>query len=284
MTDLLATAVLAALPGLAAARAELSGVKLQGPLRLSPQDLGELQAGAWSLGPLADANGEIRSKITDAQLFFDADVTVPIRQGQIAFDDANVAHVGPDSRMGVDTSGVYVDAASGRSYVYRFPAVPIEGVEYERRGVLQLPWFSGRGKLQLQPFLEGLLRRGRVDPGLGFTEQARQLLARTALEAEIRLGDGKFAVPGLQGELVGRAEGRNTVRLHSAAMDRGLDVELPLLAVRNVVLSAQGLQLACDEIAAVLAIRFDVEGAQVSYKLEIASVKVSGLRVLSPAG
>jgi hypothetical protein len=278
MTDLLASTLLAALPGLAAARVELVGVKLQGPLRLSPQDLGAVQAESWSLAPLAGANGEIRSKITDAQLFFDAEVTVPVRQGEIAFADANVAHVGPDSRMGVDTSGVYVDAANGRSYVYKFPAVPIEGVVYERRGLL--PWTGDRGKLQLQPFLEGLLHRGRVQPGLGFTEQTRELLARTSLDAEIRLGDGKFIVPGIQGELASRAEGRNTVRVHSAAMDRGLSVELPLLALRNVVLTAQGVKVACDEVAAVLAVRIDVDAARVSYTLDIASVMLTGVRVL----
>src|SRR4051812_3101593 len=37
--------------------------------------------GAWSLGPLAAADGAVRAKIIDAHLMFDADVTVPIRPG-----------------------------------------------------------------------------------------------------------------------------------------------------------------------------------------------------------
>ena len=81
------------------------------------------------------------------------------------------------------------------------------------------------------------------------------------------------------------AERRRTVlrpsaRLHSAAMDRGLNVELPLLALRNVVVAVQGMRLACDEVAAVLGLRIDVDGAQVSYTLDIASVTLTGLRVL----
>ena len=165
MTDLLASTLLAALPGLKAERAELSGIRLAGPLHLTTRDIGELRAANWSLAPLADANGEIRAKITDAQLFFDADVTVPIRQGRIDFDDANVAHVGPDSRMGAAPEGIYVNAASGRSYLYQFPQTPMPGVEYERRASLLGPWVPDRGKLDLQPFSEALLRQGRSSPG-----------------------------------------------------------------------------------------------------------------------
>jgi len=278
MTDLLASTLLAALPGLKAERAEFHGVQLAGPLQLSLRDLGELQAAHWSLAPLAEANGEIHAKITDAQLFFDADVTVPIRQGRIDFDDANVAHVGPDSRMGAAPEGIYVDAAGGRSYLYQFPQNPMPGVEYEQRAALLGPWVSDRGKLQLQPFAEALLHQGRSSPGLGFSEQTLKLLARTALSGELRLGDGPFAVPGLAGELFGRAEGNNTIRPFSEKVDRGVTFELPNFAVRNAVFAANGMQLACDEATGALKLQFLFEGARIGYVLEIASVKLAGLR------
>jgi hypothetical protein len=282
MTEPLASTLLAALPGLKAERAEFSGIRLAGPLQLSPQAIGEWKAAAWSLAPLADANGEIRARITDAQLFFDADVTVPIRQGRVDFRDASVAHVGPDSRMGAAPEGIYVDAAGGRSYLYRFAQNPMPGVQYERRAALLGPWVSDRGKLDLQPFAEALMHQGRSSPGLGFSEQTLQLLARTALSGELRLGDGRFAVPGLQGELFGRAEGNNTIRPHSAKVDRGLMLDLPNLALRNVVFGAGGMQLACDELTAALTLAFVFEGARIGYVLEIARVAIANLRLDRP--
>src|SRR3954470_3882081 len=91
---------------LEAASGELSNVKAQGPL-----DLREMPTStAWSLAPLAAANGTIRAQIIDAALLFDANVTVPMVDGKIDFSDATVEHVGPDSRMGASRLGLYVDA------------------------------------------------------------------------------------------------------------------------------------------------------------------------------
>lgn len=126
------------LQSLEAAGAELSGVKVQAPLALSRATGGEPYAlhvhggaaaagdatsrrplaGPWCLDPLGDANGTIRAEIIDAHLLFDADVTVPIREGRVDFNAATVEHVGPDSRMGASRLGLYVDAPNGRSYLY----------------------------------------------------------------------------------------------------------------------------------------------------------------------
>lgn len=221
------------LQSLQAASAELENVKIQVPPQL-PE--GHALSGDWSLAPLATADGTLRAQIVDAQLFFDADVAIPIRQGQIRFNDATVEHVGPDSRMGVSRMGLYVEAPNGRSYLYQFPATPVAGVEFEKRGAL--PWSGDRGSLRLQEFLEGMLRQGPKGAGQGFTEQARLLLSRTALSGEVRLADGKLALPGLQAELVGRAQGRNTIRLHSKSVGQGLSVEVPLVSVRNLAWTA----------------------------------------------
>lgn len=224
------------LKSLQAAGAELENVKIQVPAQLPKLAEAQALAGEWSLAPLATADGTIRAQIVDAQLFFDADVTVPIRQGQIRFSDATVEHVGPDSRMGVSRMGFYVEAPNGRSYLYQFAATPVAGVEFEKRGAL--PWSGDRGSLRLQEFAEALLRQGPKGAGQGFTEQARLLLARTALSGEVRLADGKLALPGLRAELVGRAQGRNTVRLQSESVGRGISVEVPLVSVRNVAWNA----------------------------------------------
>ncbi|GAB3765650.1 hypothetical protein GCM10028796_23350 [Ramlibacter monticola] len=277
------------LGSLVAESAELSGVTVQGPVilpqRSNPAAAGEPASSAWSLGPLAAADGTLRGKIVDAHLLFDADVTVPIRQGAIHFNDATVEHVGPDSRMGVSRMGFYVDAPNGRSYLYQFPTAPVCGVEFERRGALLGPWVTDRGKLQLQAFGEWLLGHALVERGLGMTEQARLLLGRTALSGEVQAGDGRLAAPGVQADLVGRAEGRNAVRIHSEAVGQGLTVEMSALSARDAVLRARGTEVRCGEIAARLTLQLFLEGGQLRSKFTLASMNLTGLRLggLSPA-
>jgi len=152
-------------------------------------------------------------------------------------------------------------------------------VEYEGRGALLGPWVTDRGNLQLQAFGEGLLRQPRGGPALGFTEQARLLLDRTAVSGEVQLGDGSFAAPGVQADLVGRAEGRNVVRADSEAVGRGLTVEMASLAVRNAVWSSGDAQMRCDEMAGALMLRLVVEGAQLRFAFNLANMKISGLRL-----
>jgi hypothetical protein len=284
---------------LEAASAQLSGVKVHGPLILSRQPKGDLhalhaQGGAsasgdstagqatatsWCLAPLAGANGSIRAEIIDAHLLFDADVTVPIRQGQVKFNDATVEHVGPDSRMGVSRLGIYVDAPNGRSYLYQFSSAPVAGVEYERRDAMLGPRVTSRGNLQLQEFGEGLLHQPRLGQALGFTEQTRRLFDRTAVSGEVRLSDGRFAAPAVQADLVGRADGRNVVRLHSEAVGRGLTVDMTSLAVRNAVLSSRDKQVGCDEIAGKLMLRLFVEDGQSRFAFDLANMDATGLNL-----
>ena len=277
------------LGSLVAESAELSGVTVQGPVILPKQSrpaaTGESASNAWSLGPLATADGTLRGKILDAHLMFDADVTVPIRQGRIHFNDATVEHVGPDSRMGVSRMGFYVDAPNGRSYLYQFPTAPVRGVEFERRGAMLGPWVTDRGQLELQAFGEWLLAHALGGRGLGVTEQARLLLGRTALSGEVQAGDGRFAAPGVQADLVGRAEGRNAVRIHSEAVGQGLTVEMSALSAREAVLHAKGLQVRCGEVAARLTLQLFLEGGQLQSRFTLASMNLSGLRLegLSPA-
>lgn len=268
-------------------RVELASLRVASAAQL--QEIAKLarpvlqqDAAAWALAPLAGAEGTLRAQITDAHLLFDADVTVPIRQGQVDFKDASVEHVGPDSRMGVSRLGIYVDAPNGRSYLYQFPAVPVAGVEFERRGALLGPWITDRGKLWLQPFAESLLRQLVGGQGLGLTEQTRTLLDRIALAGDVQLGDGQLAAPGLQAELAGRAEGRNAVRIHSEAAGRGLSLAIASLQVRNAALAAGELQLHCEEITGAIRLRLFIEGARMRFEVDFAGVTLSGVRVQGP--
>jgi hypothetical protein len=261
---------------LEAASAELSDVKVQGPVP------GQAPAGSWSLDALATADGVINAEILDATLLFDADVKVPIRQGLVDFNEATVEHVGPDSRMGVSRLGIYVDAPNGRSYLYQFPSALVTGVEYERRSPLPGPWGTKRGNLRLQPFGEELLRQAPGGHGLGITEQARLLFDRTAVSGHVQLGDGKFAAPGLQADLFGRAAGHNVVRLRSQAVGRGLDVDVASLSVRNAAVSAGETRLACDHATGALVLQFLVEGKELRVAINLAKMNLSGLRLHLP--
>lgn len=274
------------LRALEAAAAELSGVKVQGPLDLpaAAKGAGATAAGAWRLEPLAAADGTIRAEIVDAHLLFDADVTVPVRQGQVSFNDASVEHVGPDSRMGVSRMGLYVDAPNGRSYLYQFTSAAIAGVEYEHRGALLGPWVTDRGRLRLQPFLEGLLRQGPGGAGLRFTDQARLLLDRTALSGDLQLGDGLFAAPGVQAGLAGRAEGRNAIRLHSEAVGRGLGGDIASLSVRHATLAVGEGTLGCDALTGSLGLRLSVDGGQWRFAFDVPRIDVAGLRLQARSG
>lgn len=276
------------LVSLQAAHAELTAVRVQGPFAIPRQArpaAGSSDAAAqpgdppWCIGPLATADGTIRAEIVDAHLLFDAHVTVPIRQGLVDFNAASVEHVGPDSRMGVSRLGLYVDAPNGRSYLYQFPAAPLAGVEFERRGALLGPRVTDRGRLRLQPFVEGLLRQGERGPGVGVTEQARLLLDRTALSGEVRLSDGRVAAFGAQAELAGRAEGRNAVHLRSQAVGRGLTLEMASLFARRPALRCGETQVEGDELTGVLMLRLFAEGGQLRFALDLGSLRISGLRV-----
>lgn len=273
-----------------AAKVELTAVKLQGPVTVPSSSATEATAptppaaDAWRLDPLGTADGTLRAKITDAMLLLDADVTVPVRHGQIDFNDATVEHVGPDSRMGVSRLGLYVDAPDGRSYLYQFASAPLAGVEFEQRGALLSPWVSERGKLQLQVFAESMLRQGMLRQGAaaqdqGLTAQARVLLGRTALSGEVRLGDGLLAAPGVQVELQGRADGRNAVALHAKAVGQGVAAEIASLSARNAVAKLARTQLRCDQLAASAKLQLVSDGTQLRFALDMASATLTAARL-----
>ena len=274
-----------------AADAELSDVKIHGPLSFSrdsnveagSRSISDAAAGpaaeAWSLGPLAAADGTIRAQIVDAHLLFDADVTVPIRRGRIDFNEVTVEHVGPDSSMGISRLGLYVDAPNGRSYIYQFSSTPISGVEFEQRNKWLGAWVANRGNLQLQAFSEGMMRQAPSGTGVGFTEEARLLFDRTAVSGDVQLSDGRFSAPGLKADLVGRVEGRNAVRLRSKAVGRGLTVEMPSLSVRHAALNAGDTQLACDAITGALVLRVQLERAHARFAIDVPKIRISGLRI-----
>lgn len=269
------------LGSLEVAAAEVADLKLQGPLVLPPP-AGE-PTPAWRLDPLASAEGTVRAEIVDAHLAFDAQVTVPIVRGEVDFDHATVEHVGPDSRMGAAPAGVYVDAPNGRQWVYPFGGAPVAGVAYERRDPLLGLAVLDRGKLQLQAFAEGQLRRGLGAPGTGPAEQARALFHRTEVAADVQLGDGLVAAPGLGAELTGRALGSNLVRVRSESLALGVALEMAALSIGQVQLDRPSFRLACEQVAGGPLLRVFVEGSAWRFGLTALALRATGLQ-WRPAG
>lgn len=169
-------------------------------------------AQAWALAPLSALAGELRVHVTDAAWVLDAEVRLPIQAGGIDFNRVTVAHVGPDSSMGLSRMGVYVDAPSGRQYLAMLDGSPREGMRFEQRGALLGPLVTDRGALLLAPLLQALLAGTRP---FRPAADAQALLRRTRIEGRLRLGDGPLGQPALGLALTGAAAGRNQLTLQS---------------------------------------------------------------------
>jgi hypothetical protein len=171
-------------------------------------------ASTWRLDAIDELEGTLNAQITDAAWVFDAEVTVPIKQGCIDFNAVTVEHVGPDSSMGISHMGIYVDAPNGRTYLFLFSATHIPGATFERRGRLFQARVADRGNLQLQPFAE-CLAQGAAPLGQA-PHQVEATLDRTQLAGKLRLGDGVVGTARDHLTLSGQAVGKNWVELSAA--------------------------------------------------------------------
>jgi hypothetical protein len=125
-----------ALQALAVERVQVQAARLDSGAPLAmPAPAAAPADDPWQLDALAGLYGSLRAFVTDAAWVVDAEVSVPIQRGRIDFDAVEVAHVGPDSRMGASHLGVYVDAPNGRQYLYTFARPVVPGVTFERRGL-----------------------------------------------------------------------------------------------------------------------------------------------------
>lgn len=263
---------------LAADAVELGAVRLAGPVPLTAACAG------WTLEPLGALDGTLHARITDAHWLFDADVTVPVHQGVVDFDDVGVAHVGPDSRMGVSRLGIHVDAPNGRTYLFQFEQPTLAGVQLEQRSSFLGAWVADRGRLALQPFVESLLRQTTaLRAGHGPTEQARQLLGRTALRGDLQLGDGELGGPGLRLRLTGRADGANQVVLHAQAVGQGLTLTLARLQAAELAVDLPGARLRAAGLQGRLVARLHLSAdGTPQVALDLAELRLDAV-VLAPA-
>jgi len=207
---------------------ELQGVDLE----LDPAHAARGDAQHWQLEPLAALQGELAIFIRDAAWVVDAEITMPIEGGRIDFDRVVVEHVGPNSSMGISRSAVYVDAPNfGRTELFRFDTPLIPGAVVEARGGFTGQRITDRGRLDLQAFAQAALSApagqaiGRIAG-----REVTQMLDRTKLSGELRLGDGAIGVDGQQITLSGQALGQNRISLSAAVLGHRLVLRLPEVA------------------------------------------------------
>lgn len=210
---------------------------------------------------------------------FDADVTVPIRRGQVDFDDATVEHVGPDSRMGVSPQGLYVDGANGRTYLYEFTSPAVPGIEFEKRAAWLGTMVSDRGKIQLQAFIEGVFRGGLFEQGRGITPRTLALFTRTAVSGELQLADGTLGLAGIRAAFAKRSEGRNAVHLESSSVASGVTLRIPALHLAEVVLDAEGMQFTAEAVSGEIVVTLSIDAGLVRCAVQVDKAAITGLKL-----
>ena len=209
--------------------------------------------GHWRLEPLAALDGTLHADIVDAAWIFDADVTIPIASGRVDFNRATVEHIGPDSSMGISRMGVYVDAPNGRTYLFLLTATHVPGVRFERRSGGLLPGWSGdRGAVDLRPLLECVLTGmplGTLATGV------RDMVSRTSVRGELRLGDGVVGDDRHRIVLTGRDQGRNHLAVSLTRSDSGSVLRMPALSAGELRWESSGMVVSAGTLSATLSVR-----------------------------
>jgi hypothetical protein len=253
------------------------------PRGLPPAGAGGGRTGPWRLEPLGALEGSLHADIVDAAWIFDADVTIPIGGGRIDFNRATVEHIGPDSTMGVSRMGVYVDAPNGRTYLFLFSATHVPGAQFERRDGSLLPgWRGDRGAIDLQPLLEGLLCGVQIGT---LASGTRDMVARTRLSGEFRLGDGVMGDPHRRVVLTGRERGSNHVALSSLPSGQGVLLRLPGLSAAELRWQADGWTISTGALAGTVSVQLEdaAEPTLNIAELALQDVRAVGRRDGAPA-
>ena len=208
---------------------------------------------AGRVEPLASLTGTLRAEIVDAAWIFDADVTIPIDLGVIEFNRATVEHVGPDSSLGVDPEGVYVDAPNGRTHLFRWAAASVPGVKFERNNrTLRRSRSADRGAIQLLPLVESLLAGTPIGT---LAAPVREVLSRTRLSGTFRLGDGVVGDERRRIVLSGQKLGKNHVDLSPSSKGRGVLLRMPDVLADELRVEAFGAAVGTGALSACLSMQ-----------------------------
>jgi hypothetical protein len=209
--------------GLTAESMTVDGADIVLP-RWTMRDVGSL--GPLRLEPLAKLDGAVRAYITDALWFVDAEIAVPIVDGRIDFNRVTVDHIGPNSTMGIDARGIYIEAPHRqRVRLLEFaPNLPGIANDAPRRR------FFGRerGALDVRPFMEAALAADTSTPAAHFADRKlAEALQRTRLNADLTLGNGVLGTAAQHIVLATRGQERNLISISAARLEAGLSIAVP---------------------------------------------------------
>ncbi|WP_395139408.1 hypothetical protein [Schlegelella aquatica] len=216
-------------------------------------------SGAWHLDALGGLHGFVHAFITDALWKVDAEVRVPVAQGTVDFDQVTVAHIGPDSSMGLSRGGLYVDARhGGRQYLYLWTEGEMPGATYEQRDGGGRS--GSRGRLDVRRFVHGVLAGGLLGagslPGRPAHRRLAATLDRTRLNGELQLGDGALGSADLHLVLEGHGQGSNKVVVSAAVVSHKLLLRLPELRASQARGRLDGRGWRCGAVSADLSVKW----------------------------
>lgn len=255
---------------LQAGRVVLQGLALQAAWPAArPQGLALPPCGAPRLQALGGLDGVVNAHIADAAWIIDADVRLPVARGRIDMAAVEVAHVGPNSVMGLDEHGLYVESLG----IGRRPLLLLQpglaGVTPGSRAWLPFignPLGHDRGTLDLALLLPALLAAAGL-PARPADAQSARSLARMSLGTELLLGDGALGCEALQLRLDGRLQGSNRLLLQAQHLGERLQWQWPRLSAAEATLSLPGLGAASGAIEGELG--GELQGLQTLFEGEV---------------
>jgi hypothetical protein len=213
---------------------EVKGVKVELEVDRNAPSSGGKSTELWSLDALSALEGDLALHFKDAKYYVDADVNCPIRGGVIDFDNVNLEHIGPNSAMGIDPKGIYVDGLGtvlARSYIYERNSIEgatFEEWEFSEPTGVDDPGSSrvtSRGSLNLRRFLEQMLN----DPKAASGKAPEQLedLNRMNLTGRLTLGDDALGKRNNSVTLSGKSAGKNAITINAVNLGKNLEITMP---------------------------------------------------------
>ena len=247
-------------------------------------------AGGWRFDALGTLHGLLEAYIRDAAWVVDAHIRLPVAQGRVDFNTVVVAHVGPNSSMGVGRRGVYMESPGGlRTELFVFDAPQVPGASYEQRGGLGGARVTDRGRLDLPVVLEGLLSVPEPPPLAHLAgPDVGRMLDRTKLSGELRLGDGSLGTACHHLLLAGHAQGKNCMVLSAAVLGQRLVVRMPDLHAAGAVFQCLGQPGRTGPVSARVEAHLTApahsRGAAAGWKMAVHHMKVLQVRLGTLAG
>jgi hypothetical protein len=213
---------------------EAKGIKVELEVdRNAPSSSGK-PTEMWSLAALGALDGDLALYFTDAKAYIDADVNCPIRSGVVDFNKVDLEHLGPNSAMGIDPKGIYVDGLSAailRTHIYE--RNNIAGAKFEEWEISEPTGMddpgsarvTDRGSLNLQLFLEQMLNDPLASSG-GSPKQLEDL-NRMSLKGKLSLGDDVLGKGKNGVTLSGGSAGKNAITINAVSLGSNLTIKMP---------------------------------------------------------